>query len=508
MSTGAGALHDGLASQGPSTKGGLGERRLSTMHAIGQSLAIGPIFSAGLLTGLIAAVAGFSTPASVLLASIGAICLSYVLSVYARRYAGAGAIYEYLTRAGRPGFGVLCAMMYFLAMPLMQGSFALFVGFQVNGFWVSHISSTGAPAWWVFGLVYIAVFLVMNYFGVKLAIRAILALAALSAIPMIVLAVSIIAQGGAHGQALETFNPFRGSFNAVLNGVLFGVTLFIGFEVAAALGEETKTPRRSIPIALLTTVGICAAFYLLMSYAATIGFGENGISAWVGSPDAMGLLATRYVGHGLATIIDLVIILDLISAGLAFSVAATRGIYALARDQFLPRPLATTTPYGTPAGAMVAVTIAALGTMVWAAVTHLGDAAHLPNVFMVIQIIVAAGSFVIELIYVFLAVWAFRLMHQSSRGPRDWWRYLVTLIALAVPILAFKGALDPWPSYPNIGIYVAFGIAALAAAWFGWVWATRREHIQQAGAYATAEHELELMGPESVEQLSHSTVVT
>jgi hypothetical protein len=38
-----------------------------TIHAIGQSPAIGPIFSAGLLTGLVASVAGFTTPASVLL---------------------------------------------------------------------------------------------------------------------------------------------------------------------------------------------------------------------------------------------------------------------------------------------------------------------------------------------------------------------------------------------------------------------------------------------------------
>ena len=72
----------------------LSERRLTSIHAIGQSLAIGPMFSAGLLTGLVAGVAGFSAPLSVLLGAIGALCLAFVVSVYARRYSGAGAVYE------------------------------------------------------------------------------------------------------------------------------------------------------------------------------------------------------------------------------------------------------------------------------------------------------------------------------------------------------------------------------------------------------------------------------
>ncbi len=42
----------------------LGEKHLTTLHAIGQALAIGPIFSVGLVSGLVANVAGHSTPAT------------------------------------------------------------------------------------------------------------------------------------------------------------------------------------------------------------------------------------------------------------------------------------------------------------------------------------------------------------------------------------------------------------------------------------------------------------
>ena len=185
----------------------LGEKHLTTIHAIGQSLAIGPIFSAGLLAGLIASVAGFSTPASVLLASIGAMALAYIVSLYARKYAGAGAIYEYLTRGASPALGVIAGGAYFLAMLVVQGSFAIGIGFLTNGFWINHISATGAPKWWIFSIIYVAIILALNYFGVKVAIQAIIALAVLSTIPLLILAVSIIAQGGADGQALRDVQP-------------------------------------------------------------------------------------------------------------------------------------------------------------------------------------------------------------------------------------------------------------------------------------------------------------
>jgi hypothetical protein len=48
---------------------------VSRWGAIGQTLAIGPIFSAGFLSGTIAVFAGFNTPLSVLLAGVGMLAL-------------------------------------------------------------------------------------------------------------------------------------------------------------------------------------------------------------------------------------------------------------------------------------------------------------------------------------------------------------------------------------------------------------------------------------------------
>src|SRR3954454_24264732 len=101
-------------SQGGDAGGHLGDRRLTTVHAVGQALAIGPIFSAGLVSGLIAHAAGFTTPIAVVFGTIGALGLGYVIAMYARRYAGAGAIYEYLSQAVHNSFGLFSAGTYLL----------------------------------------------------------------------------------------------------------------------------------------------------------------------------------------------------------------------------------------------------------------------------------------------------------------------------------------------------------------------------------------------------------
>ena len=53
------------------------------------------------------------------------------------------------------------------------------------------------------------------------------------------------------------------------------------------------------------------------------------------------------------------------------------------------------------------------------------------------------GSFAIELVYLVLAIAAFRLVASSGNKP---WQYLIVAVAVATPILGFYGALNPEPA--------------------------------------------------------------
>jgi amino acid transporter len=94
---------------------------------------------------------------------------------------------------------------------------------------------------------------------------------------MTILAIAIISQGGQDGNTLQMFNPGTTSTGTVFDGVLLGTLLFVGFEAAASIGGESHDPHRSIPRALLWTVGVSAAFFVLMAYAIEVGLGKAAV---------------------------------------------------------------------------------------------------------------------------------------------------------------------------------------------------------------------------------------
>ncbi|MEB3103677.1 APC family permease [Ferviditalea candida] len=445
----------------------LGKRTLTFVHAVGQALAIGPIFSAGLLTSLIAVVSGYSTPLAVLLGSIGAIGLAFIIGVFAKRYAGAGAIYEYLTLGANPSFGIFSAGLYFIgSLFLGGGGIYIALGFFSSAFAESYLGMS-IPFWLLGAIILLIVFL-LNHYGVRLAIRGVLILACISAIPFILLCIVIIASGGADGNTSAVFTTRGTSINGIFYGILFAVTLFIGFEAAASIAEESHMPRKSIPVAVITAVVVSALFYILVTYAAAIGFGHAEIDkgAWANAANPIASLAEQYVGYWLAVVIDLVIILDMISVAIAIMVTCSRGFFALSRDHLLPKWISKTSRHGTPlAGNLIGVGFSAI-LLIWAAVARWGQAG-LPDALQSFFITTAVGSYLIELIYLFLAVAALRLVWKDYQfQAKHLWRYVVIILGLLTPILAFRGSIVPFPEYPNsLAVYIALIIIALVAVW-------------------------------------------
>ncbi|MEO8968743.1 MAG: APC family permease [Solirubrobacteraceae bacterium] len=486
---GGGSATDGQAGAGASSAH-LGARKLTTLHAMGQALAIGPVFSVGLVSGLVANVAGYSTPLSILLGSIGSLGLAYVIAIYARRFAGAGAIFEYLSQAVHNSFGIFSAGVYLLgAMFLGAGGVYIALGFLIQGFFASHLQ-TSIP-WWPGGAACLIIAFLLNHYGVRIAIRGVLLLATVSALPFLVLAIVIIANGGVGGNTLTVFSPSTTSWNAVFNGILFAVTLFIGFEAAASIAEETENPRRSIPIAVVGAVALSAVLYILVTYAATIGFGRAALAkgAWFSAASPMGTLATTYVGSWLSVLIDLVIILDALSLAIAIMVTASRIIFALARDGLLPASAARTSRHDTPLVGNLLIALWSAALLVWAGVTHYGDSVKLPNPIEAFNITSAAGSYLVELIYVFLALFALRLLWRSRHEEGGlWWKFVAVLVGLAAPILAFKGSLDPLPTFPNNrAVIIAVACIAISAVWYGVLQVTRPDRVRSAAQHAV-EH--------------------
>src|SRR6478672_10742214 len=484
--------------------GQLGERRLGTIHAVAQALAIGPMFSVALVLGGVSRPdigAGWNATLAGLVAGLGVLAIAYSLSLFGRKFAGAGAVYEYLTHGAHPSVGIFTAGIFFVGtLFLGGGGIYLGLGILTNGFWAAHITNpSSAPAWWVLGLVAIGIVLVLNYLGVRIAIRAMLTFAAISFIPMLLLALIIIAKGGAHGNTLTMFNPGETSLfgvtgGGVLGGVLLGILLFVGFEAAASIGEESSDPHRSIPRALLWTVGVSAVFFVIMAYAFSIGYGKPKVSAgaWAFSTAPVDEMATKYVGTWYATILDLVVILDATGLALAICVTIGRGYFALGRDGLLPSVFAKTSRHNTPWVGNLMVVVGGVGLILIGAYSHTMDR-FIPiagsREFSAFLVSATAGSFAIELVYIALSVAAIGLL---VRDKGAWWQYLVVIVAVATPVLGFYGALNPAPHDTTnlnwLAMWWALGVVFLSLIWYILMQVWKPERIKNAASHAAAHH--------------------
>jgi amino acid transporter len=485
---------------GPPTHGGphLGGRRLTLRHAVAQSLAIGPMVSTGVLLSVIAnpqTGAGANAAFSVLAATIGCLGLGYAVSLFARRYAGAGAMYEYLVRGASPWVGVLAGGIYFVGLlwlggPSIGSGFAVVAQPALESHLSIHIS------WWVLMLIGAGIVQVLNYFGIRVATRAMLAFAIVGLIPMLLLAVVIMAKGGANGNTLAVFNPSTTSIGDAFNGVLIGVTLFVGFEAAAALGEECRDPHRDIPRAVMLAIAAGGVFYILMTYAISIGYGVHAVSqgAWANDGAYIDTMATRYVGSWLATILDFVIVLDGLAVMLSLCVVVGHGLFTLGRDGLLPKVFAKTSRYNTPWVGHLAILASTIVGIVVIHLVHYDHKFGLPSdPIAVLSLTTTVGSFMVQFIYFAIVVVGLRLVWSMRGQPGQWWRYLVVLLGCSVPVLAYKGSLIPVPtdlskSVNYVGLFYALAMLLVIVLWFTWLRTRRPELISRAAQHVATAH--------------------
>ncbi len=437
----------------------LGKPSLTLADAIAQSMAIGPVFSGATITALIAGAAGLASPLVTLLGTLGALCIGWVVAVFARRCAHAGMVYEYVRRAMGPKSGIFAAGLYFAGM-LLLGVGGIYIIFGIIAARIFHTDYHLEIPWWIFSFLAMLLIFAANYFGIKLATRAQLVLTGASVLPFLVTAFVIIWKGGAHGYMPTVFSPAGHPPSKLFKGLLFAVVLFQGFEASASLGEETAEPFRSIPRAVFGTVVLSAVFYLVIIYASAIGFGAENVAAWAGDPAPINTLARRYVGNWIVPLLDIALSLDILAVASTSMVTASRGLFALARHGLLPKPFTKVSRYDTPtAGNLFALSVC----VVYVATVALAQA----DPFLIFGINTTGGSILIQVIYALLALVVVRAIPPTKR---TWWQYPVILGALLTPTLAVYGVLSAPGALDLPGVIGVAGAGAIVALVSAWAW--------------------------------------
>lgn len=432
-------------------------------QAMGQSMAVGPLFSAALFGGIIAGIAGSAGPFVLVVSTVGVVAVSIVIATFARRHPNAGSIYGYFKYSTRSnGVANFGAGIYFYGL-LWLGAGGIYIGFGIlfQEFAARYLGFD--PPWWAPGLIAVLVVAAINVVGVKPSVRAQLVILAVSAIPFLILAVKILAVGGAHGNTWRAFDPQAPTAGSIFSAFLFCIILYLGFELSSALGEEAKRATKTIPWAVVATVAAVGAFYILMQYVGTIGFGLDAAQkSWGASPNGLAVLAGRYLGSWAEVWIYVAVLLDILAVALGFTVSAARGLFSLGRDGVLPGWLSSVSRWKTPARANATIAFGAFAIILgflWS---------PLRTKFEAFVITAGVGAILMLLIYVGLGA---TLLVQATPARGRLVRMVIAAAAMTVAGLGIYGSVTPFPTGPArweiwfalIGVGVGLALASAGA---------------------------------------------
>ena len=322
--------------------------KLKLPDAVAQSIGfMGPVFSIAFLVPLLVGVnaasqgAGGAAPLAVLVAAIGILGLGWIVSEYAKRIHAAGSLYDYVTDGLGSRVGAAAGWLYYSGIIVLGGSILVLISGYIHDTLQAEFNVTPLPVggWMIVLLVLISAIL---YAGVQLSTRAQLVLAMISLTLLTIFFIYVIAKVGS-GNSAKAFNPSSSPthLSGVLFGVLYGVLLFVGFETAANLAEETEHPKRDIPRAVIFAVIAATVFYLIGSYAQVAGFHfDLGKIAKAASAPLFALAgpssAGGYGSVAIRRLVELLVLFDMLAVLIGISVSGPRGLFAMARDRRLP----------------------------------------------------------------------------------------------------------------------------------------------------------------------------
>jgi amino acid transporter len=446
----------------------LGAKVLSLPDVIAQSVGfMGPVFSSAFVIPLVVGVisasgkgGGVAAPLSVLIAAIGVFAIGWIVSSYAREIHAAGSLYDYITRSLGARIGTAAGWLYYAGVTVLVTGLLVLIGGYLQSTIQSEFNVNPLPAG-VWTLLVIALIAAALYFGIRVSVRAQLILALISITVVTIFFIVVITKLG----SANSLKPFKPSSSAdgwagIFFGVLYGVLLFVGFETAANLAEETPKPHRHIPQAVMITAGIATVFFILAAYVEVAGFHYSlkTITAAAGAPlFALGAPAKAggYGGTWIDRLLELVVLFDMLAVAIGGSVAASRGIFAMARDRRLPRLLATTSEkYGSPVGATVFIVGFSLLTLAadlwWKGLFALPAT---PHYFAIFSWGSTFGGFALVVVYLLMALGSVR-----SFGPTQW---VAAIVAVAITGGAVFGSFYKVTSPTIEAPYYALGVLVL-----------------------------------------------
>ncbi|RIV23085.1 APC family permease [Alicyclobacillaceae bacterium I2511] len=428
---------------------------LGTADIISAALAnTAPAMSFFFSFGAIALAAGIASPIAIAVAGIVVLLKINSLMEFTKAMPSTGSYISYIGRT----FGGIAGTLTALALSF---GYIVAVGFvmAVLGGWTSTILQTFLSIhvpWQVITvvLVFLVGYLVIH--GVRISTKwAVVTFA----FELILILVSAIAMLVVHRGSLDlqAFNPL-----AVKNGLRgiglafpLAVFMFMGVGNPAPMVEETRNPRRSVPIAIFTSTVSVALIYLFMAWSTTVAYDGN-LTQLTGASVPFVDAGVKVLGSA-----GILVYLAGFTSTFASLIGATNGqarmIFSAAREGLLPGFLARVGRQKTPWSAILFfLGVSLVITLIWGTQATPMTAAAL---------MATLGTIPVALVYLVLNIALPVYYLRERRSMFSLWRHLVfpSLGTLAM-LLPLWGLIQPGQPAPfNLFPYIILGYLVLAS---------------------------------------------
>ncbi|MEA2158245.1 MAG: hypothetical protein QOD66_625 [Solirubrobacteraceae bacterium] len=432
---------------------------------------IGPVGAIALLGTGAAAIIGRAVTLSFVFAVVGVVLVAYCFIKLSQHIAHTGSVYALVgvTLGPRAGF--------FAGWALMGGYIAIGCGstIEIGLFGGEFLKDTGiltTHQWWWIALIGFLGVCALAFSEIRIITRSLLASEVVGAILVTVLSVVILAKlVFSHGPSGQTFTgnflalPHGSGIGTIAHAAVYGFLAFAGFEGAAALGEETKSPKTEIPRAIKVAVVVVGAFYLLTAAAQSLGYGTNaaGVTAYTnGLPFSD--LGKSYIGSFYADVLNLMATISLFAISLGVASGAARIMFAQARDATGKRTgLAGLSNHGAPAVALVVVLAIIVVNLI---AEQLGSVSVINATFYALQV----GTVLLLVAYLLATVGAIRFLFFRGERKVALWQVAIPALGFAFVIYTiirnvFVGQVGTYTRLPYIElVYLLIGFAVVLMA--------------------------------------------
>jgi amino acid transporter len=254
----------------------------------------------------------------------------------ARHMVNAGAFYAYIARGlGRP-CGVAGAWVALVAYNALQVGLYGALGAAASPLLDQWFGIS--PSWWLIALVAWALVAMLGVMRVE--VNGLVLAILLTAEVIVILLFDVINLGNPAGGTVSTstLSPDALFVSGVGALLVIGILGFVGFESAVVFSEESRDPRRTVPIATFLSVAIIAGLYALSSWAMTVATGPGAIVD-VARRDGAETIFNLAGAHLSGTVVDIaraLFVTSLFAAMISFHNTTARYIFALGRERVLP----------------------------------------------------------------------------------------------------------------------------------------------------------------------------